>query len=125
MFLCYPSHLTDLEMKVEDINLSTETEASGKGPISSEYGTDIDKNTDIPESTGEGETNDFFSGEDKLHIIQYSDSDVSVSCRLMWIRLGIIRDVSVEYEFSQPVLCAGFVTVALFVHAFLHTKIDL
>lgn len=67
----------DLEMKVEDINLSTETEASGKGPISGgEYGTDIDKNTDIPESTGEGETNDFFSGEDKLHIIQYSDSDV-------------------------------------------------
>ncbi|XP_063605719.1 protein OS-9-like [Penaeus indicus] len=66
----------DLEMKVEDINLSTETEASGKGPISSEYGTDIDKNTDIPESTGEAETKDFFSGEDKLHIIQYSDSDV-------------------------------------------------
>lgn len=63
----------DLEMKVEDINLSTETEASGNGQINGEYGTDIDKNTDIPETTGEAETKDLFSGQDNLHIVQYSN----------------------------------------------------
>lgn len=63
----------DLEMKVEDINLSTETEASGNGQVNGEYGTDIDKNTDIPETTGEAETKDLFSGQDNLHIVQYSN----------------------------------------------------
>lgn len=63
-------------MKVEDINLSTETETSGKEPVSSEYETDIDKNTDIPENAGEAATKDLFSGQDNLHIVQYSDVSV-------------------------------------------------